>query len=103
MRVTADLTMRWIDDASLNTLVRTPGVGTLSTVSSGAFPSQKLQFAGSYAVRFAGFGFDVSTTLAPSPLPPSVLDLGAALGGMGLMRRRRAKRWRGVRAFACNA
>src|SRR5690606_11301769 len=37
-------------------------------------------------------GFDVaaiSATPAPVPLPPAVAMLGAALGGLGLMRRRR--------------
>lgn len=84
-----DLTMSWLDGASLNTLVLSPGIDTLSTVFSGAFLSQRLQFSWTDSVQLAGFGYDVSTAPAPVPLPASVLLLGAALAGLGLLRRRR--------------
>lgn len=84
-----DLTMSWLDGATLNTLVQAPGIDTLSTVFSGAFLSQRLRFSWSDSVQLAGFGFDVSTTPTPVPLPAGVLLLGAALGGLGLIRGRR--------------
>lgn len=85
-----DLTISWLDGATLNTLVQAPGIETLSTVFSGAFPTQSLVFSWSDSVQFAGFGYDVTTSVAPIPLPASFLLLGAALGGLGLLARRRA-------------
>lgn len=89
-----DLTMSWIDGATLQTIVQAPGIDTLSTVFSTAFPMQKLEFSWSDSVQFAGFGYDVTTTMAsdpnPIPLPASILLLGAAFGAIGLAARRRA-------------
>jgi hypothetical protein len=83
-----DLTMTWLDGASLNTLVQAPGIGTLSTVFQMPYLSQRLQFSWSDSVKGAGFSYDVATSPAPIPLPASIFLLGAALGGSGWIKSR---------------
>jgi hypothetical protein len=57
----------------------------LSSVFTGPFLMQRLQFGWSEPVQFGGFGFDVATTTTPAPPPASVLLLAASLGGLGLL------------------
>lgn len=82
-----DLTMSWIDGLNLNTIVSATGVDTLTSVFDTGFPVQQLVFAWTDSVNGSGFRFDVATT--PVPLPASVLLLGAAFAGLGVVTRAR--------------
>lgn len=79
--------MSWIDGVNLNSIVSATGVDTMTSVFDGGFPVQQRVFAWSNSVAEAGFRFDVETT--PVPLSASVLRLGAAFAGLGVVSRAR--------------
>lgn len=85
------LTMSWIDGLALNTIVSTSGTYQLNTQFNPDFPVQQLRFDWTNSEPDAGFGFDVTTSMDTGviPLPASVLLLGSALAGFGVLRRRK--------------
>jgi hypothetical protein len=72
-----------IEDTSIGKV----GLLNLATTFGGDALSQNLQFAWEDSEANAAFDFDV---VAAVPLPASIWLFGAALGGVGLMRRRSA-------------
>ena len=86
-----NLEMSWFNAVELGTIVQLTGVTVLSTVFDAEFPEQTLRFEWTDSVAGSGFRADVVPTMVPSaiPLPASVLLLGSALGGLGLLRGRR--------------
>lgn len=93
-----DVVVSWLDadddrvlNASPVTILPGPGgdfgVLNLATVFSGDALGQKLRFEWSDAEEDAAFDFDV---VAAVPVPASIWLFGAALGGLGLLRRRGA-------------
>lgn len=90
----SDLTMSWVDVATntiLNSTSILAGITTLDTLFSGNPQGQDLVFAWSNSTPTRDgspvtFDFDVASV----PLPAGGLLLLAALGGLGLARRRKA-------------
>lgn len=86
-----DLTISWLDGATLNTLVQVAGVDTLSTLFSDMFQSQSLVFDWSDSVAGTGFGFDVETQVAEIPIPAALPLFLSAIMGLGFASRGRRK------------
>lgn len=82
-----DLTISWLDGATINSHVQAAGIDALSTVFSGTFQSQRLAFDWEDYVAGAGFGFDV--TISEVPVPGALSLFFSALFGLGLASRSR--------------
>ena len=87
--VFTDLTMAWTGAGAANSIVLAPGLDDLSTVFQSGSLEQSLTFSWTDSVQSAGFGYDVTTAISPVPIPASALLLFGAVGGLGLLRRRR--------------
>lgn len=84
-----DLTISWLDGLTLNTLVQSAGIDTLTTEFSGLFQAQRLAFTWSDSTAGAGFGFDVETS--EIPIPAALPLFLSALFGLSFASGRRRK------------
>lgn len=85
----SDLTISWLDGVTLNTLVQSAGIDTLTTEFSGMFQAQRLAFTWSGSVPGSGFGFDVETSEVP--IPAALPLFLSALFGLSFAASRRRK------------